>query len=122
MAVSDSYLEFVLDQLRDIEGVTSRRMFGGAGLYARGLFFGILADDALYLKVDEDNRPDFVGAGMKPFRPFADRPMTMQYYLVPASVLESPARLAEWAQRSLAAAERAREKKSRKTGRPRRGL
>src|SRR5687768_8807300 len=104
MAVSEGFLRFVLDQLRLLGKVTSRRMFGGAGLYRRGLFFGILFDDLLYLKVDGFNRADYLEAKMEPFRPFPNRSGTMQYYRVPADVLEDPRRLSAWAEKSLRAA------------------
>ena len=38
-------------------------MFGGVGLYHADLFFGIIARDVLYLKVDDVNRPDYEAAG-----------------------------------------------------------
>lgn len=64
-------------------------MFGGVGLYCDEFFFGLIARDTLYLKVDDSNREDYVRAGMKPFQPYPDRPGTMQYYDVPVGVLES---------------------------------
>jgi DNA transformation protein len=92
-------------------------MFGGVGLYCEGLFFGIIARDRLYLKVDGENRGDYERAAMEPFRPYADRPGTMMYYEVPAGVLESPPELVRWARKSLAAAARAASKPRRVTGR-----
>ena len=86
--------------------MTPRSMFGGVGLYHGGLFFGIIARDVLYLKVDAANRSDYTRAGMKPFKPYRDRPGTMQYYAVPLEVLESALDLAAWARKSVAAAER----------------
>ncbi|MBI1876272.1 MAG: TfoX/Sxy family protein [Acidobacteria bacterium] len=106
MRVSDGFKVFVLDQLEELGGVVPRSMFGGVGLYRDGVFFGIIAGDVLYLKVDEGNRPDFERAGSRPFKPYPDRPGTMQYYAVPVDVLESPIELAAWARRSVAAAER----------------
>jgi TfoX/Sxy family transcriptional regulator of competence genes len=46
-----------------------------------------------------------VRAGMKPFKPYRDRPGTMQYYAVPLEVLESPLDLAAWARKAIAASE-----------------
>lgn len=106
LRVSDAFKSFVLDQLADLGDVTSRSMFGGVGLYHRGVFFGIIARDVLYLKVDDRNRQDFERAGMKPFKPYPHRPATMQYYAVPVDVLESSVDLAAWARKSIAAAER----------------
>jgi DNA transformation protein len=105
---ADSFRQFVLDQL-DVLEVTARSMFGGTGLYARGVFFGIIAMDAVYLKVDESNRAMFEREGMKPFKPYAQRRVTMKYYEVPLSVLESAEELQRWAVRSIAVAARAQD-------------
>lgn len=107
MRVSGGFRSFALDQLHGIGDVTPRAMFGGVGLYCHGVFFGILAADVLYLKVDETNRPDFERAGSKPFTPYADRAGTMQYWAVPIDILESAPELAAWARKAVAVAERA---------------
>ena len=110
MAVSEDYLIYVLDQLESLGSVESRRMFGGAGIYCRGVMFALVADDVLYLKVDDSNRGDFVAAGMEPFRPYPDKGTVMSYYEVPADVLESKSELTDWAEKALHAAERKRKK------------
>ena len=108
MTVSADFLAYVLDQLRELDNVSSRRMFGGAGLYRDELFFGLISDDTLYLRVDDSNRADYSARGAAPFRPYADRPeLSMSYYEAPADVLEDARELAEWARRSVAVAERA---------------
>ncbi|MFW5798132.1 MAG: TfoX/Sxy family protein [Planctomycetota bacterium] len=106
MPVSDDYLVFLVDQLTELGPVTHKRMFGGAGLYLEEHFFAIVADDVLYLKVNGTNRGDFEEAGMDPFRPYADRPVTMSYYEVPARVLDDRTELARWAGRSVECARR----------------
>jgi len=103
LKTSDGFTEFVLDQLGELGDVAARSMFGGVGLYFRGVFFGIIARDALYLKVDDANRADYEAAGMKPFKPYPDRSQTMKYYEVPLVVLESPMELTAWVRRSIAA-------------------
>jgi DNA transformation protein len=105
MPVSEEYLQFALDQLDSLGHVTAKRMFGGAGLYLGSVFFGIIADDVLYLKVDDSNRPDYEAAGMGPFRPFGGKSYAMQYYQVPVDVLEDRDALREWAQKAVAVAE-----------------
>ena len=107
LRVSDGFRQFVLDQLEPVGGVVPRSMFGGVGLYCRGLFFGLIARDTLYLKVDDANRPDYERAGMKAFKPYANRPGTMRYYGVPLDVLESAPELTAWARKAVASAERA---------------
>ena len=105
MAVSSEYLDYVHDQLSGLGGVSSRRMFGGAGLYCDEFFFALIDNDTLYLRVNDANRADFTTRGMGQFRPYADRPeLSMSYYETPADVLEDPAQLVSWARRSVAAA------------------
>ncbi|EGW41393.1 TfoX/Sxy family protein [Desulfosporosinus sp. OT] len=50
MAVSESFKEYVVDQLVELGFVTVKKMFGGAGIYHDGLIFGLLADDVLILR------------------------------------------------------------------------
>lgn len=109
LKTSETFRRFVLDQFEELGDVSPRAMFGGVGLYYRGVFFAIIAGDVLYLKVDDKTRADHVRAGMGPFVPYPERGGTMQYYAVPVDVLESPAELARWAKRAIAVAERQRE-------------
>jgi DNA transformation protein len=115
LKVSDGFRAFVMDQFAELGDVTPRPMFGGVGLYRDGLFFGIVAGDVLYLKVDDATRGEYVRAGMHPFKPYPHRPTTMHYYAVPAEVLESAAELARWARKALQAAARAAETNRRKS-------
>jgi DNA transformation protein and related proteins len=101
---SASFERFVLDQLADLGDVSARKMFGGAGLYCGDVFFGIIARDELYLQVDDRTRDRYERAGMHPFKPYADRRMTMKYYAVPVGVLESGVELTRWAQDAVRAA------------------
>ena len=111
MSVNNEFLRYVLDQLRGLGVVTSRKMFGGAGLYLDGTIFALIAYDTLYFKVDETNRSDFEEAGMEPFRPFDDTSYVMSYYEVPIDVLEESDDLVAWARNALAAARRSPVKK-----------
>ena len=108
LKVSEGFKAYVLDQLSELGEVLPKAMFGGVGLYHHGRFFGIIARDTLFLKVDDGNRADYERAGMEAFKPYRDRPGTMQYYAVPLDVLESPIDLARWARGAIAAAERKR--------------
>ena len=108
MHVSGSFREFVLDQLASLGGLRARAMFGGVGLYADEVFFGILAADVLFFKVDDTTRREYEDAGSSPFKPYADRAMTMPYFNVPIVVLEDAVMLCEWAARAVAAAKTAK--------------
>jgi DNA transformation protein len=67
MGVSDGFVDFLLDQLSGIGPVSTRRMFSGVGLYADGVMFGLVFDDALYLKTDAESVAEFQAQGLEPF-------------------------------------------------------
>jgi DNA transformation protein len=105
MPVSPGFRDFLLDQLAGLGDLTAKAMFGGLGLYQGDRFFGIVVNDVAYFKVGEGNRRDYERAGMRPFKPYRDRPMTMRYFQVPLSVLEDPDELVSWARKAVVAAE-----------------
>lgn len=114
MAVSPTFRTYVLDQLgRVATGIRSRGMFGGVGIYSGDLFFALIDDDTLYLKVDDGNRADFEAIGMGPFRPFGEEGEVMQYYEVPAELLEGGEQLGTWVEKAIEVARRAKRKKKR---------
>ena len=116
MSVSEGFRAFALEQLaRTTPGLRARSMFGGVGLYAGDLFFALMDDDVLYFKVDEGNRGRFEARGMGPFRPGGEGGEVMQYYEVPAEVLEDAEALAPWVLEAVEVARRARKR------RPKRG-
>jgi DNA transformation protein len=111
LRVSAEFRDFVLDQLARVPDLRPKRMFGGIGLYSGERFFGIVAADELFLKVDDSNRPAYEAAGSEPFRPVADRPVSMSYWRVPLEVLEDPAELVAWANAAIRAAANAPKKR-----------
>jgi len=126
VANSPDFLAYLTELMRD-GGVptTSRRMFGGHGLYADGVFFAIVDDDVLYLKVDERSRAEFDALGCTPFT-YATKEGVQQalsYLRVPDEALERPDAMGRWARLALGAALRkaastkspARKKAARKT-------
>src|SRR5689334_13775827 len=120
MPVSSDYLSYVLEQLSSLSRVTSRRMFGGIGLYSDGLFFGLIDNDTLFFKVNDSNRGDYVARNMAAFRPFPDKPdLSMSYFEVPADALEDRDELAVWARKSVAVAESSTKRRAKRvTARP----
>jgi DNA transformation protein len=114
MAVSAEFQDYVLEQLAGIGGITPKKMFGGVGLYYRKLFFGILDNNNFYLKVDETNRSDYEKADMPAFNPYKNRSVAMQYYEVPAEILENKEQLKIWAQKAITVASNAMKAKERR--------
>ena len=72
MSVSDSFVTFVLEQLAGVRAVSSRRMFGGVGLYSAEWFFAVLDNDTLFFKVDEASVGAYKKRRMRPFQPMPD--------------------------------------------------
>jgi DNA transformation protein len=96
VARDESFKDYVLDQLRELEGARARGMFGGFGLYADATFFGIVADGRVYFKTNDQTRGEYEERGMRPFRP-TEKQTLKKYYEVPADVLEDAELLVEWA-------------------------
>lgn len=113
MAINPQYRDFILQQLEPVGHVLGKNMFGGVGVYHQTKFFAIIFNDALYFKVDATNRADYEAEGMAPFKPFAHRPMTMQYYEVPIHVIEDSSLLVKWARKAIAVASQSPSKQTR---------
>jgi DNA transformation protein len=111
MGTRNEYLEFVVEWLGPLGKVTARAMFGGHALYCDGVVFALLADNTLYLKVDDETRERFERLGLEPFRPYPDRPEVMQYYPPPAEFFEDAAIMEEWGRAAVEAGLRARAKR-----------
>ncbi|MGH7795962.1 MAG: TfoX/Sxy family protein [Candidatus Binatia bacterium] len=96
----ESFKDFVLDQLQEMDGVEARRMFGGYGLYQEETFFGIVHKGKLYFKVDESTVGEYRRRKMKPFRPNVKQALK-SYYQVPAEILEDADQVSEWARKAI---------------------
>ena len=112
MSVSEGYRTYIVEQLGTLPALSTRRMFGGLGLYSGDWFFALIDDDVLYFKVDDANRDDYVSRGMKAFMPFPGQP-SLGYFQVPVDVIEEAEDLTRWARRSVEVAQRAGLKKIR---------
>jgi DNA transformation protein len=111
MAKPNPYIEFLREQFEPLGEIRARPLFGGYGFYCDEVFFALAANNALFLKVDDENRPLFEAQGLKPFRPWEDKPDTIQYYEAPAEIFEDADALKRWAGGAVAAARRAQAKK-----------
>jgi DNA transformation protein len=115
MTVTASYRAFVLEHLtRVLTDIRARNMFGGVGIYCGTTFFAIIGNDVLYFKVDERTRDDYEAKGMRPFRPFGEGGEVMQYYEVPADVIEDQDTLRFWGEQAVAVGRRAKHRKAKR--------
>jgi DNA transformation protein len=104
--------EFIRELFAQFRAVTVRRMFGGAGIFAEGLMFGLVFDGAIYLKVDAGSIPDFEREGCKPFVYTRAKSVgrigrhSLSYWRMPERLYDDPDELAVWADRAFAIAQR----------------
>jgi DNA transformation protein len=59
MVASSSFAEFLREQFAPLGHITVRRMFGKTGVFCDGLMLGMVRDNTLYFRVDDDNRAAF---------------------------------------------------------------
>lgn len=100
MEEQNEFVGFVIeDALALVGNITSKRMFGGFGLYRDDVFFAIVDEGRLFFKVDEKSRRLFEEAGSSPFTyNRQDKEIIMEtYWEVPAHVLEDRKMAARWA-------------------------
>ncbi len=101
MPVPESQINFILDQLSDLDQVSAKRMFGGVGFFKDGKMFGMLNNKGVFLlKVDDSNRLDYEEKGMAPFSHSKHKKGSMPYYEVPLEVVEDQKELGSWAGKS----------------------
>jgi DNA transformation protein and related proteins len=98
----DGFKDFVLEQLRELEDVDCRSMFGCFCLYLSGEFFGILDGADLYFRTDGETRAKYEQLGSGPFQP-NERQTLKNYLEVPPDVIDDRGRLTQWAAEAAAA-------------------
>jgi DNA transformation protein and related proteins len=104
--------------------VTVRRLFGGAGIYAEGIMFGLVSREVIYLKADAQTCPAFEREGSAPFsyQRRGEKRAIMSFWRLPERLYDDPEELAAWAEQALAVARRtsARRAQPKSAGRQRR--
>jgi DNA transformation protein and related proteins len=108
MAASDSFAEFLREQLAPLGRVSMRRMFGKTGVFCNGLMFGMVTNDTLYFRMDDHNRAIFKEAESAPPLSYEKQGVTIDlaFWRAPEHLLDEPEELVRWAQAALAAARR----------------
>jgi DNA transformation protein len=83
-----------------------RRMFGGEGIYADSLMFGLVVDDRIYLKTDDVTRAAYVAEQCDAFTYGTKngRHVSLSYFAIPERLYDDPDELAGWARHAHAVA------------------
>jgi DNA transformation protein len=120
MTISVEFQRFLAELMAPLGTVSIRNMFGGAGIYCRGVMFGLIVADTLYLKVDDETRGAYESAGAKPFTYDMGKGQRVfpSLYELPAHLLDEPEIFLDWARRALDSALRAREPRTDRRRRP----
>ena len=115
MVASDSFAEFLREQLAPLGRVTIRRMFGKTGVFCDGLMLGMVTDNTLYFRVDDLNRAIFKEAESFPPLSYKKQGSTLDlsFWRAPERLFDEPDELLLWARAALAAAHRVARKRGR---------
>ena len=115
MVASDSFAEFLREQLAPLGRVTMRRMFGKTGVFCNGLMLGMVTDNTLYFRVDDLNRAIFKEADSFPPLNYKKQGSTidLSFWRAPERLFDEPDELLMWARAALAAARRVATKRER---------
>ena len=109
MPVDDEYLDYLKDLLDWVPGLRAKRMFGGIGLYSDSGIFAIVDQSSLYLKADDHNLDLYRDNGAEQFTyQSGGKTRRMNYWSVPAAVLEDAGQLENWVRSAMDAAIRAK--------------
>src|SRR5262249_35683559 len=97
------------DLFAEFGPVAVRRFFGGEGLYAGDVMFGMVFDDVVYLTTDAETRKAVVAENCAPFtfeKRSTGETVVTHWHAIPERLYDDPGELAVWARAALAVATR----------------
>ncbi|HEY6026621.1 MAG TPA: TfoX/Sxy family protein [Pseudolabrys sp.] len=105
--------DYIRDLFSELGTVHIRRMFGGAGIYAGDVMFGLVSDGLIYLKADVGTVPAFEREKCSPFQYITKKGQraVMSYWRLPDRLYDDPVELAQWARQAIAVARQSAVKK-----------
>ena len=110
------------DLFAEFGPIRLRRFFGGEGIYAGDVMIGMVFDDVIYFKTDDESRKAFVAEKTRPFQ-FVKRKsgelVITTWFALPDRLYDDPEELAAWARAAHCAALRSQtvKKKRKRKGR-----
>jgi DNA transformation protein and related proteins len=113
MPVTAAYLDFVVELLSPLGPISTRRMFGGRGIYLHSTLFGFVVDDTLHFKVDDQTRRTYQAEGSGPFtyQTQAGTQTLTSYWRAPERLFDEPDEMLEFARMACASSVRTTERK-----------
>src|SRR6185295_4462843 len=115
MVASDGFGEFLREQLAPLGRITTRRMFGKTGLFCDGFMLGMVTNNTLFFRVDDDNRATLKEAEAFPPLSYKKKGemIDLAFWRAPERLFDEPDELVTWARAALAAARRVATKRER---------
>ena len=87
--------ELLLGKLVQIQGITTKKMFGGHGIFHENKMFGLIdSKGGVFFKANETNVDEYLNAG-------SAKHSKMPYYSVPENIFQDFDMLEEWAKKSI---------------------
>ena len=114
MNKNQNFHEFVVsDLLTGIDGISSKALFGGYGIYKNGVIFAVIADATLYFRVDAETKKDYQKHSSEPFvyQAHTGKKVAMAYWRLPDRIMEDREKLVEWVDKAVAASSKAKKNK-----------
>lgn len=88
--------DLVVHKLAAINNITSKKMFGGFGIFQEGKMFGIIdSKGQVYFKVNDTTKAGYEAKNAAPHS-------KMPYYSIPEEVFADARQLVLWAKKSIA--------------------
>ena len=115
MVASDSFADFLREQLAPLGPIAMRRMFGKTGVFCDGVMLGMISDNTLYFRVEDDNKAAFREAEAFPPLNYqkGGGSIDLAFWRAPERLFDEPDDLVTWARAALAAARRVAAKRER---------
>jgi DNA transformation protein and related proteins len=108
MVASETFADFLREQLAPLGRISLRRMFGKTGVFCDGVMLAMVSENTLYFRVDDQNRAIFKEAEAFPPLNYAKKGQTIDlaFWRAPERLFDEPDELMAWARAALAAAHR----------------
>jgi DNA transformation protein len=108
MGASDNFSDFLREQLAPLGPVTMRRMFGKTAVFCDWVMLGMVTENTLYFRVNDQNRAMFKEAASFPPLNYTKKGdiIDLSFWRVPERLFDEPDEFVSWARAALAAAHR----------------
>ena len=109
------FTSYVVDLMQTIGPVSAKRMFGGYGIFLKGLMFGLIVESVHYFKTDKETENEFKARGLEPFTyNRKGKEVELSYFQAPEETLEDDEEMNSWAAKAYSTALRVAAKKRKK--------